>query len=163
MKQGGVIFAFIDSQNLNLAIQDQGWKLDFTRFRIYLKERYNVRKAFIGIGYIERYKNLYEYLSNSGYQLIFKPTVDIPGETKGNVDAELVLQAMIEYPNYDKAILVTGDGDFYCLANYLNAQGKLDRIIIPNQVRYSSLLKVFENKIDFLSSKKRLLEYKKSP
>lgn len=42
------------------------------------------------------------------------------GKRKGNVDAELVLQAMIEYPNYERAIIVTGDGDFGCLVRYLN-------------------------------------------
>ncbi len=28
-------YAFIDSQNLNLSIRDQGWVLDFRRFRKY--------------------------------------------------------------------------------------------------------------------------------
>jgi hypothetical protein len=32
---------------------------------------------------------------------------------------------MIEYPNYDQAILVTGDGDFHSLADYLYTQGQL--------------------------------------
>lgn len=31
-------YAFIDSQNLNLAIRTLGWKLDFARFRTYLAE-----------------------------------------------------------------------------------------------------------------------------
>jgi uncharacterized LabA/DUF88 family protein len=47
------------------------------------------------------------------------------GKVKGNVDAELVLHAMIEYPNYDKALIVTGDGDFFCLVEYLIKQDKL--------------------------------------
>jgi hypothetical protein len=45
-------YAFIDSQNLNLSIQEQGWKLDFGRFRIYLKDQYGVNKAFLFIGYV---------------------------------------------------------------------------------------------------------------
>ena len=40
-------YAFIDSQNLNLGIQLLGWKLDYKKFRIYLKEKYNVTKAYI--------------------------------------------------------------------------------------------------------------------
>ncbi len=35
-------FAFIDSQNLNLSIRALGWRLDFRRFRVYLKEKYEV-------------------------------------------------------------------------------------------------------------------------
>lgn len=42
-----------------------------------------------------------------GYVLVFKPTLELPdGTVKGNVDTELVLHAMIQYKNYDKAILV---------------------------------------------------------
>ncbi|MBL7158947.1 hypothetical protein ISS85_00520 [Candidatus Microgenomates bacterium] len=37
-------YAFIDSQNLNLGVLSQGWRLDFARFRVYLKEKYKVEK-----------------------------------------------------------------------------------------------------------------------
>ena len=60
---------------------------------------------------------------------------------KGNVDAELVLQAMIEINNYDQAIVVTGDGDFCCLVRYLFAKDKLKCLIIPNQLKYSALFR----------------------
>lgn len=108
-------YAFIDSQNLNIAIRDQGWQLDFAKFRIYLKDKYNITQAFLFIGYIKNNTKLYELLKEFGYTLIFKPTVKYQGQLKGNVDAELVLHAMIQYGNYDKAIIVSGDGDFYCL------------------------------------------------
>ena len=85
-------YAFIDSQNLNLAIREQG------------------------------------------YILIFKPTLILKdGKVKGNVDAELVLHAMIEYPNYEKAVIVSGDGDFHCLIKYLRSKGKFEKLLIPNQ------------------------------
>lgn len=117
------IYAFIDSQNLNLGIQDQGWILDFRRFRVYLSDKFKVQKAFLFIGYIPLNKKLYFYLKQSGYILIFKPVVESNfrnrSKIKGNVDAELVLQAMIEFKNYDKAIIITGDGDFHCLIKYL--------------------------------------------
>jgi len=82
------VYAFIDSQNLNLGIRDQGWKLDFRRFRIYLKDKYKIRKAFLFIGYIEKNQKLYDSLKKSGYQLVFKPTVVSKHEVKGNVDAK---------------------------------------------------------------------------
>ena len=37
-------YAFIDSQNLNLGVRSQGWKLDFERFRVFLKDKYKVEK-----------------------------------------------------------------------------------------------------------------------
>src|SRR3989344_9656021 len=112
-------YAFIDSQNLNLSIRELGWKLDFARFRKYLTDKYHVSKAFLFIGYIEGNNRLYTHLQEAGFVCIFKPTLKYKdGTTKGNCDAELVLWAMVEYPNYNKAVIVTGDGDFYCLAKY---------------------------------------------
>ncbi len=143
MDTKGHNYAFIDSQNLYLSLVKQlGWKLDFARFRIYLKEKYGVEKAYLFIGYIETNQDLYKNLQEAGYVLIFKPTLKYKdGTTKGNCDAELVLQAMIEYPNYEKAVIVSGDGDFYCLSDYLIKQSKLEVMIVPNEYKYSALLK----------------------
>src|SRR3990167_2279721 len=100
------IYAFIDSQNLNLGVRSQGWVLDFARFRTYLKDKYKAQKSYLFIGMVPINEGLYKYLQESGYILIFKPTLEINSKDrliKGNVDAELVLHSMIEYPNYDKA------------------------------------------------------------
>ena len=152
-------YAFIDSQNLNLGILGCGWKLDFGRFYVYLKDKYHVSKAYLFIGYVPGNEALYTYLQQAGYIVIFKPT--IPGfdaKPKGNVDAELVLHAMIEYPNYDKAIVVSGDGDFHCLVEYLEEQGKLGRVLIPNRNKYSALLRRFRTKyIDYLDGLRQKL------
>ncbi len=53
---------------------------------------------------------------------------------------------MIEYPNYDKAIIVSGDGDFHCLVEYLDQKGKLLKVMAPNK-NYSSLLRKFRQYI----------------
>jgi uncharacterized LabA/DUF88 family protein len=154
-------YAFIDSQNLNLAIREQGWALDFKRFRKYLADKYHVTKAFIFIGYLPTNESLYTSLQKYGYILIFKPTLYLPdGKVKGNIDAELVLHTMIEYPNYDKAVIVTGDGDFYCLIDYLKKQNKLGRLIVPNQFKFSSLLRKFASDMAFLNNLRAKLEYK---
>lgn len=65
---------------------------------------------------------------------------DGKGVWKGNCDAELVLQSLVDYPNYNRAVIVSGDGDFACLAHYLNLIGKLERILVPDGERYSTLL-----------------------
>jgi uncharacterized LabA/DUF88 family protein len=137
-------YAFIDSQNLNLAIRDQGWVLDFARFRRYLLDKYGVIKSFLFIGYIPTNQTLYINLQKQGYIVVFKPTLILSnGKVKGNVDAELVLHAMIEYPNYERAVIVSGDGDFHCLIKYLRDKNKLEKLIIPNRRKYSSLLREF--------------------
>ncbi len=152
-------FAFIDSQNLNLAIRDQGWKLSFKKFFTYLREKFSVKKAFLFIGYLPGNESLYLSLQKMGYIIVFKQTLALKGgKVKGNVDAELVLHTMIEYQNYDKAVLVSGDGDFHCLAEYLLEQEKLEQVIIPNKYKYSSLLRKFSDKLWFLNKEKEKLE-----
>ena len=160
-------YSFIDSQNLNLSIRSLGWKLDFARFRIYLKEKYGVIKAFLFIGYVEGNNDLYVSLQSAGFLCVFKPTLEYKdGTTKGNCDAELVLHAMIEYPNYDKAIIVTGDGDFYCLVQYLLEKNKLSVILIPNRLKFSALLKfkMFRPFLRYMNDLEKLLAHiKKRP
>jgi len=172
-------YAFIDSQNLNLGTQRVGWKMDWRKFRQFLRDKYGVSHAYMFIGYMSENEQLYEYMHELGYLVVLKPTVDVTpkssadqegkqGENedkekeksivKGNVDAELVLYAMKELPNYGKAIIVSGDGDFFGLAEYLDGKGKLDCIMAPNW-QYSSLLKPLENKIIRLDKKRRQLSY----
>ena len=140
------VYAFIDSQNLNLGIRSCGWVLDFKKFRLYLKNKYNVSKAFLFIGYISGNESLYSKLQRYGYILIFKPTLEIRKgkgvKVKGNVDAELVLHAVVEKDNYEKAVIVSGDGDFFCLIEYLKKVNKLEKVLVPNY-KYSRLLKKF--------------------
>jgi uncharacterized LabA/DUF88 family protein len=168
------VYAFIDSQNLNMSISSNitykgrriyyGWRLDFEKFRIFLKDKYKVEKAFLFIGQMEGQEELYEAMQQAGYELVLKPTTsytDSEGNiaVKGNVDTDLVLYAVgREYNNYDKAIIVTGDGDFVSLIEYLESKGKLGKIIIPNKVRYSQLLARFADYFDFASANRKKLE-----
>lgn len=155
-------FAFIDSQNINLGFQELGWKLDWRRFRVYLEEKYAVQTAYLFIGCIPGNQKLYTALQRYGYVLVFKPVMKLrSGKVKGNVDAELVLQAMIDYNSYEKAVIVTSDGDFHCLVKYLNEQGKLERVLSPRQKSCSYLLtRTAKEKIDFLEGLEKKLAYK---
>jgi len=159
-------YAFIDSQNLNLGVRSQGWVLDFARFRIFLKDKYCVEKAFLYIGHVNGNEALYTFLQKSGYICVFKPTLEIREngtvKIKGNVDAEMVLHTMIEWGNYDKAIIVSGDGDFHCLIEHLAENDKLGKIIVPNQ-RYSSLIRKFSANIVNIQLIRGKLELKNRP
>lgn len=161
-KKSEKIYAFIDSNNLHLGVLSQGWKLDFVKFRKYLRAKYNVEKAYLFIGHVIGNEALYTLLQEAGYILIFKPTLEYKrgdrAYTKGNVDAELVLHTMIEYPNYDKAIIVSGDGDFHCLLEYLVTNSKLAKLIIPNQYRFSALLRKFSQHTTFVNLFRKKVE-----
>jgi uncharacterized LabA/DUF88 family protein len=146
-------YAFIDSQNLNLGVKSQGWKLDWRKFRQYLKNKYNVVEAYLFIGYKPGNEALYTNLQQMGYLVVMKPTMELPdGTVKGNVDAELVLHTMIQFKNFDKAVIVSGDGDFFCLVEYLVNKSKLLCLLAPNK-HYSKLYKPFSGfilRIDWL-------------
>jgi uncharacterized LabA/DUF88 family protein len=141
-------YVFIDFQNLRLGVEhSRGAKLDFKKFIVYLRDKYKANRVFIFWGFMAKNKKLYEELESYGYELILKPTLRVRNKNtnyriKGNVDAELVLHSMINYRNYDRAIIVSGDGDFYCLVEYLESKKKLYKIIVPNG-KYSSLLRKY--------------------
>lgn len=168
-------YAFIDSQNLNLGTQKMGWKMDWKKFREWLKSEYNVEKAFMFIGYMPDFEPLYDQLHSQGYAVVLKPTLEMfhtednksddkdsrekdRPAAKGNVDTDLVLHVMKEWKHYDKAIIVSGDGDFYTLIEHLDQQNKLLHVLTPNW-QYSSLLKMFEKYIVRLDQYKSTLRY----
>ncbi len=156
-------YAFIDGQNLYLAIRDIGWKLDYKKLRVYLWEKYGAKKAYMFMGFLPTNQELYSFLQGVGFVLVFKPILEDPQRrVKGNVDAELVLQVMIDFDKYDKAIIITGDGDFYCLVKHLDLNGKLARVLAPSSVNCSSLLtKIAGKNIAFVSDLRHKLEYKR--
>jgi uncharacterized LabA/DUF88 family protein len=156
-----------------------GWKMDWRKFRQFLKDKYGVSKAYMFIGYMSEHEAIYEYMHELGFLVVLKPTLEVSGKpvqtetveeeakktkkdekpaVKGNVDAELVLYAMKELPNYSKAIIVSGDGDFFSLIEYLEEKGKLACVLTPNW-QYSTLLKQFEDKIVRLDTLRKELAY----
>ncbi|KAF0152211.1 MAG: hypothetical protein FD143_1308 [Ignavibacteria bacterium] len=153
-------FAFIDGQNLNLGIKGSGWLLDLKKFRVYLREKYSVQKAYYFIGYVPGNSDLYSSLQQYGYILIFKPTFkNSAGIIKGNCDAELVLQTMIDFNHYERAVIVSGDGDFSCLIKYLKEKDKLKTVLVPDKNKYSSLLIKASNNIAFMNDLRNKLEF----
>ncbi len=136
--------------------------MDCASFRKYLDEKYSIATAYYFIGYMPGNPPLYSMLQKAGYVLVFKQTIpDNDGNIKGNIDADLVLQAMIDFPNYDKAIIVSSDGDFYSLVKYLYQSSKLRFVMSPYVKTCSILLKKeAKERIVFMDNLRKKLEYK---
>lgn len=148
--------AYIDGANLHKGICSLGWKLDYFRFRVWLKEKYCVDRAYIFIGFISEYQNLYNFLRKVGFIVVFKEAVQCSdGTTKGNCDADLVLWAVKDcYENsYQKAVIVSSDGDYASLVKFLLSKGKLKVLLSPYR-RCSILLKKINIPIVYLSNKR---------
>ena len=126
-----------------MGIQELSKELDYAKFRKLLRWKYRVTKAYIFIGYIDSYESLYKYLRDSGFELIFKESVLQAGEIKANVDAEMVLRCVRDvYENApSQAVIVSGDGDFSCLIDFLDEKKLLRTMIAPNRKYCSYLLR----------------------
>lgn len=163
LKQNKSNYAFIDAQNLNSGLNKLGWKMDWKKFRDYLKNEYNIEVAYVFIGFIAGMEDLYIAIQKAGFVIVFKEVVSAPEgfSVKWNVDAELILQAMIDFNKYDKALIVSWDWDFSCLLRHLVANNKFLMLIAPHRRYLSSLLlKASDSKIDYLQSIRKKVEYR---
>lgn len=162
MKKKENNYAYIDGANLHKGIAGFGWQLDYARFRVWLSEKYGVKSAYIFIGLIPKYKELYKYLQECGFTLVFKEVIyDGNGKAKGNCDADLVLQVTQDaYENkFDMAVIVSSDGDYAGLVSFLNERQKLKVVLSPHtKTLCSILIKRTNVPIAYLNDQKLILQ-----
>ncbi len=160
-------FAYIDANNLHKGIKNNNWDLDYYRFRIWLKEKYGVSKAYLFIGLLPSKKDLYTFLQEAGFILIYKEVVfDRNGKPKGNCDADLVLKSITDYyergEEFDNSIIVSSDGDYACLIKFLKEKNKLKALLSPNiRKKCSFLLRKLNIPIVYLNTQKNILKNKR--
>ncbi|MFC2049687.1 NYN domain-containing protein [Chloroflexota bacterium] len=147
-------YAFIDGQNFYKSVQEiekeleaLEVELDLDEFRLYLTEKHSVKAAYYFVGYLQKNKSLYDRLRGQGYELVFKEVATHENDVKGNVDVLLTLQSIVYYGDYAKAVIVTSDGDYACLVEYLHDKGKLECLIACSRGGCSYLLRKLHNKI----------------
>ena len=131
-------YAYIDGSNLHNGIKSLEWDFDYARFRVWLSDKYFVDKAYIFLGMMPKYKEIYKYLQECGFTLIFKEVIyDQDGKAKGNCDADIVVQAMRDaYENkFKKAILVSSDGDYAPLVKFLLEKEKMETVLSPYETK----------------------------
>ena len=155
-------FAYIDGANLHKGVKELGWKLDYRRFRVWLKDKYAVERAYLFIGLVPKHKEIYTFLQEAGLTLVFKETTyDGNGNVKGNCDADLVLWVVRDsYEHaFEKAIIVSSDGDYASLVKFLKERDKLGAVLSPND-KCSILLKRTNARIAYLNDQRSVLELK---
>jgi uncharacterized LabA/DUF88 family protein len=154
-------FAYIDAANLHSALKGYDWRFDYGRFRVWLTEKYGVTRAYLFIGWIPKYEDRYTELQELGYVLVFKQVIyDNKGKPKGNCDADLVLRAVrdvFEIP-FEKAILVSSDGDYDGLVKFLLEKRKMEVILSPaKKEKCSILLKRTNARIAYINDQAHIL------
>jgi uncharacterized LabA/DUF88 family protein len=144
---------YIDGNNLYRAAKELGFKIDYKRFRNWLRQKYNVTNVYLFIGLVPERSKFYQYLQECGYILVFKQTVSVGGVIKGNCDAELVLNVVTDFytDTYNDCIIVTGDGDFGCLVEFLKEKEKLHLVLAPDREKFSFLIRNKYVEVTFLN------------
>jgi uncharacterized LabA/DUF88 family protein len=144
---------YIDGNNLYRGAKELGFDIDYKKFRGWLRQKYNATKVFIFIGLVPTRARFYDHLQKCGYILIYKNTISVDGIIKGNCDAELVLNTVSDYYTkaFDKCLIITGDGDFGCLIEFLNQKSVLLGVLAPNKNKCSFLLRNKNIEITFLN------------
>ena len=168
-------FAFIDASNLFYGGEKSlGWKIDYQKLLVYLREKYKITKAFY-FGGVELHDFEYDYQNNDtvpikklekylvdfiknkgekldeaililvnrhlqrakfylkleqfGYKLFLKPVKlyeqeDGMTRRKANCDVDMAFHLMKEKDNFDRVLILSGDGDFLPVLKYLRKLGK---------------------------------------
>ena len=144
---------YIDGNNLYRGAKELGFEIDYKKFRGWLRQKYSPQFVYLFIGLVPERTKFYEYLQSCGYILVFKQTVSIGEKIKGNCDAELVLKTVSDFYNksFSKCILITGDGDFGCLVEFLKENNSVETILSPDEKKCSILLKNKNIEITFLN------------
>jgi len=167
MKKKENNIAFIDAQNLHLWTASENWKIDFKKFRIYLRDKFNIDEAYFFLWFLdENQQKLYTNVQKTWFIVEFREhTSHMKWKKKWNVDVDIVFEVMkriIEEKDFDKILLVTWDGDYIKLINYLIEKELLKKLLFPNS-KYSSLYKKIKDNywVNFiLSDIKKKIEYK---
>lgn len=146
MRSSNQNIAFIDGQNLHLGTKEDGWKVDLMRFRTYLRDKYRVAEAYYFLGYVSDEQNdLYNNLQRSGFIVVFKEHHQSSvGKKKGNVDSDIIFEIMrtlLDNELFAKIVLVSGDGDYKKVVDYLIKKDRFEKILFPNKKFASSLYK----------------------
>ncbi|MDD4409363.1 MAG: NYN domain-containing protein [Candidatus Pacebacteria bacterium] len=166
--------AFIDEQNLYRGTMetDPKWRVDLFKFRKYLSEKYDVKRAYYFLGFLdEENQSLYDRIQESGFVIKFRRyNSAMKSKKKGNVDSDIIFDVMkrlYRQEDFDKVLLVSGDGDYMMLVDFLIEEGKFKKILFPNKDFASSLYKKMGSEyFDFLSNgdiKKKIEKQKKAP
>ncbi|MYE38597.1 MAG: NYN domain-containing protein [Candidatus Spechtbacteria bacterium SB0662_bin_43] len=155
--------AFIDEQNLYYGTQKYGWRVDYKKFRIYLRDKYNIEEVYCFFGYVKAGKtDLYNTLQQIGYILQFKDHNEkMLSPKKGNIDVDLVfsvMKALLKRSDIEKIFIVSGDGDYYKLVNFLIDENKFGKILFPNKNKSSLYKSIGDRYAMHLSTIKHKIE-----
>jgi len=122
-------YVFIDASNIIYGCRASNWKMDFEKLYGYLTKRFEAKKVLYYAGVEKgnaKQLSFYNKMRGFGYDLVLKEVKKYWSEDgkiirKANADVDLTFEAMLYWNEYDRAVFLTGDGDFYRLIAHVKA------------------------------------------
>jgi len=155
--------AYIDAQNIHMGIKWLWWTIDWKKFFLYLKNKYEIDQIIMFFWYIPKYQKLYDFLLKVWYKIVFKEvSIRIDGSTKGNVDIDVAIKAMNDVTDeyLHEAYLVTTDSDFNSLIYEFRRRKIRWKLIVTHFLHTSKYLRKASGKaIQPLTDIRHLIQF----
>lgn len=154
-------FAFIDATNIIYGADDHGWRMDYKKLADFLTARFGVEKILYYAGVDDKnlkQLNFYEKLQDFGYSLRLVPVKTFTdGKKKADVDSRMTFEMMLYLQSYDEIIVMTGDGDYYWVLEYLKqTKKKIHLLSFPSHTARELKILFAGNFMDLNDVKKNL-------
>lgn len=163
-RTGKTTYAFVDASNIIYGASKYGWKMDFEKLSKYLRERYQVTRILYYAGVdTENLKQLkfYETLQRFGIELRLVPVKTFSdGKKKADIDSKMTFEMMLYFKEYDSTIIMSGDGDYYWVLEYLMQQKKEVRLLSHSKTTAKELKKLFAGRFTDLNLIRKIIEFK---
>lgn len=125
-------YGFVDASNIIYGAKAEGWFIDQKKLFDYIKRKFKTRKIFFYFGKDDKNNKQTKFLKkleSFGYTLRVKQIKRYGKRQKANCDVDLTMDMLLLKDKYERAVVLTGDGDFFPLFEYLKKQGKEIMII----------------------------------
>ena len=139
------IALFIDGANLYSAARSLGFDIDYKRLLAEFGKKGYLLRAYYYTALAEdqefsTLRPLIDWLDYNGYSVVTKPLKEFFDQSgrrkvKGNMDIELVIDAMELCEQVDHIVLFSGDGDFRRLAEAVQRKGKKFSVVSTLQTQ----------------------------
>lgn len=128
----GKVYVFVDAANILYSQKTLGWRVDYQKLKKYFNKECDLKELYFYTGKIgkdHKQENFLRKMREYGYIVRSKEVKMIkitPNtfERKGDLDAELIIDALKNIDNFDTCILMSGDSDFAPLVDELKERGK---------------------------------------
>src|SRR3990167_4020501 len=159
---GQRVWVLIDVQNMYYSARNL--YNSRVNFREILKLAVSQRNLIRAFAYVVRTKTgeekpFFEALSKLGIETRIRDLQEFyGGQKKADWDVGIVIDAIRTSPGLDVIVLVSGDGDFIALVEYLKNQGKRVEVLAFGRTTSSKLKEIADEFVDLDKSPEKFLK-----